>query len=66
MSVLWGKPCKKAKKAIQYAWKKIANVDASMALKGETAAQRANDDEAVQAESLEKQDNEVQVESAQN
>ena len=52
--------------AIRHAWKKIANVDASMALKGETAAQRANDDEAVQAKSREKQGDEVQAKSAQN
>ena len=50
--------------AIRHAWKKIANVDASMALKGETAAQRANDDEAVQAKSREKQGDEVQAKSA--
>lgn len=55
------------KRAINHALKRIAQVDAEDALlRGETAAQRANDNETVQAESRRKQDDDVQVESAQN
>ena len=55
------------KRAINHALKRIAQVDAEDALlRGETAAQRANDNETVQAESRKKQDDDVQVESAQN
>ena len=55
------------KRAIEHALKRIAQVDAEDALlRGETAAQRANDNETVQAESREKQGDDVQVESAQN
>ena len=54
------------KRAIEHALKRIAQVDAEDALlRGETAAQRANDNETVQAESREKQGDDVQVESAQ-
>lgn len=54
------------KRAIEHALKRIAQVDAEDALlRGETAAQRANDNETVQAESREKQADDVQVESAQ-
>ena len=54
------------KRAINHALKRIAQVDAEDALlRGETAAQRANDNETVQAESRKKQDDDVQVESAQ-
>ena len=55
------------RRAIEHALKRIAQVDAEDALlRGETAAQRANDNETVQAESREKQGDDVQVESAQN
>ena len=55
------------KRAIEHALKRIAQADAEDALlRGETAAQRANDNETVQAESRKKQDDDVQVESAQN
>lgn len=54
------------KRAIEHALKRIAQVDAEDALlRGETAAQRANDNETVQAESRKKQGDDVQVESAQ-
>ena len=54
------------KRAIEHALKRIARVDAEDALlRGETAAQRANDNETVQAESRKKQDNDVRAESAQ-
>ena len=54
------------KRAIEHALKRIAQADAEDALlRGETAAQRANDNETVQAESRKKQDDDVQVESAQ-
>ena len=54
------------KRAIEHALKRIAQVDAEDALlRGETAAQRANDNETVQAESRKKQDNDVRAESAQ-
>ena len=54
------------KRAINHALKRIAQVDAEDALlRGETAAQRANDNETVQAESRKKQGDNVQVESAQ-
>ena len=55
------------KRAIEHALKRIAQVDAEDALlRGETAAQRANDNETVQAESRKKQDDDVRAESAQN
>ena len=54
------------KRAIEHALKRIAQADAEDALlRGETAAQRANDNETIQAESRKKQDDDVQVESAQ-
>jgi len=54
------------KRAIEHALKRIAQADAEDALlRGETAAQRANDNETVQAESRKKQGDNVQVESAQ-
>ena len=54
------------KRAIEHALKRIAQVDAEDALlRGETAAQRANDNETVQAESRKKQDDDVRAESAQ-
>ena len=55
------------KRAIEHALKRIAQADEeNVLLRGETAAQRANDNETVQAESRKKQDDDVQVESAQN
>lgn len=54
------------KRAIKHALKRIAQADAEDALlRGEPAAQRANDNETVQAESHKKQGDNVQVESAQ-
>lgn len=54
------------KRAIEHALKRIAQADEeNVLLRGETAAQRANDNETVQAESRKKQDDDVQVESAQ-
>ena len=54
------------KDALKHALKRIAQADEEDAiLRGETAAQRANDGDEAQAEPREKQDDDVQVESAQ-
>lgn len=54
------------KDALKHALKRIAQADEEDAiLGGETAAQRANDGDEAQAEPREKQDDDVQVESAQ-
>ena len=55
------------KDALKHALKRIAQADEEDAiLRGETAAQRANDGDEAQAEPREKQDDEVQAKSAQN